>query len=75
MRSNKTVIVYDAPVEVFFEYQFILKTIKDYFDEKGILSLKPNIKNKEQCVLDKLGLYTYRDLIEARQKTVFEIYR
>ena len=75
MSLKKTVIIYDPPIEVFYEYQFLMESINGYLVENEILECKPNISDIDKECLAELGVVTSKELIDANKDTVSKIYQ
>lgn len=74
-KRKKSAIIYDPPIEVFFEYQYVLSTISDFLSKHSLPEMKPKVSDENIEFLKSLGVVTYKDIFEANKETVKKIYQ
>ena len=70
----KKKIVYNPPIDVYFEYQFVMNFISEYLGAIDLLSMKPKVSDNNREFLKTLKIVTFEDLINANISAVAKIY-
>lgn len=73
--KKRTVIKYEPPVDVYYEYQYVLSGILDFLRDIDVLEMKPKVDEKNKAFLSELGIATFKDLFIANKEVVKKIYQ
>ena len=72
---KRTVIKYEPPVDVYYEYQYVLRGILDFLRDIDVLEMKPKVDEKDKAFLGELEIVTFEDLLLVNKEVVKKIYQ
>lgn len=73
--EKKKAITYNAPIDIYYEYQFVMRNINDYLKSVCVLDMKPKVSETDREYLRKLNIVTFKDAIDAKKDTVEKIFQ